>query len=652
MKLRSMRRLVGIMVLIAVLSGCQMLGMASPFSSGQGDFKRARGAWENGNPEEALQYVAIAIAWDEKHWGAWELLFDIYDDAMQQVNEKLASLDAQDPTVDSIAEKVDILKPMDIFISYVEGFPGEDTDPKIVTYKDDSLAIPLTDYDELLSEAMDQGYELAFTEAANHIDEGEYEAAIESLQVLTSRFVPDADDIPAAEAEIADFLVESAAPMVENLTINNLEDATTLITAAREFTETDRTTALLEELNTKSVEVVFDEAARLLDQDGSVEGTERALRMAVRAREYVEDSAEVNRRIYSYAQRLADLYKSELDASIHASDGTRDSKWTIENQYVQYVNFVIYEWPDVTGHERAIENFADYIESSRTVVHVALNPGYDSVRDRVSTIVEEALSDHDDSVMWMYSEENQELADQRARYFRGKDLRWYRDNQELADRLIYPDSSTTFQDEVNELTTESSLEDARAFNIDYLVRIDAQVSTTTPESSQRDESQKVSAYEKDGSVHFSKSVVDEWRAGARIVEEMAESTDNQDAIDAAVEEYAKQLEEAGITEIWHEVDVTNTYQFLTATVSVDYDVDVVRTSDGESIYSTSFTHRDDVSSDRVLVGVQSAIPEVEKALQADVREPVADFNPDTKSIVDEGLSEFDAAQVVQAIARD
>ncbi|MCF7953474.1 MAG: hypothetical protein K9K78_05295 [Spirochaetales bacterium] len=659
MKFRSMNGFVGILVLLAVLlavlSGCQMLGMANPFSSGQDDFKRAKGAWEDGNPAEALEYVTKAINDDEKHWGAYKFLFEIYGDAMEQVDAKLASLDAQNPTIDSTVEKVETLQSMKYFNYYVEGFPGEETNPKIVSYKKDSLTIPLTDYEVLLSEARAQGYELAFTEAANQIDGGDYEAALASLDIIPRHFVPNyTEDRRAAGAEIAEFLAENAAPMVENLTITNLEDAAALITAAREFAETDRNAALLEELNTKAVNVVFDEAAKLLDQDGSVEGMERALRMAERAREYVEDSAEVNRRIYPYAQKLADLYKSELDASIHASDGTRDNKWDIENQYVQYVEFVIYEWPDVTGHEQVIENFADYIESTRTVVHVVLNPGYTATRDRISANVEQALSDHEGSVMWIYSEKNQEIADQRARYFRGEGRRWYLDNQELADRLIYPDSSTAFLNEVNKLTTESSLVDARAFNIDYLVRIDAKVSTTTPESSQRDELQQVSAYQKqDGSVHFSKSLLEKWRTQDKIIQKMIEATDyDQGAIDAAAAEYKRQMEEAGISKIWYDVDVTNTYQNFTATVSVNYDVDVVRTSDGKNIYSTSLTHQDNVSSDRVLVGVSSANSAMEKALQADVREPASDFKPNTKSVVTEGLSEFDDTQVVQAIVRD
>ncbi|MCF7944780.1 MAG: hypothetical protein K9L75_04515, partial [Spirochaetia bacterium] len=64
------------------------------------------------------------------------------------------------------------------------------------------------------------------------------------------------------------------------------------------------------------------------------------------------------------------------------------------------------------------------------------------------------------------------------------------------------------------------------------------------------------------------------------------------------------------------------------------------------------THQDNVSSDRVLVGVSSANSAMEKALQADVREPASDFKPNTKSVVTEGLSEFNDTQVVQAIVRD
>ena len=73
-----------VFAMVITLAGCQSLGFASPFSSGADDYNRAQREWGSRNEAAALYYAATAINRDDSHWGAYGLIFEIYDDAISK----------------------------------------------------------------------------------------------------------------------------------------------------------------------------------------------------------------------------------------------------------------------------------------------------------------------------------------------------------------------------------------------------------------------------------------------------------------------------------------------------------------------------------------------------------------------------------------
>lgn len=640
-------RMVPAAVLIILMSGCQMLGMASPFSSGADSFDRAKRAWSDNQPATALMYAASAVNRDEKHWPAYSFIITNYDEAIQSIEARLAELGQQDQTVETVREQVRILRDMMWFVHYVARFPGESTDPKIVEFKNDSVAIPLTDYETPLSEAQQQGYAIAFAEATTLFGSGEFEGAIEALQVITRDFVQGADERAAAEVEISRFLVETATPMVARLTMDNLEQATAMVAAARRFDESEEVAALTGDLNRRAVELIFAEADRIA-RPGTVAALENALSVAVQVRNYTGgaagDDTTVTSRLVTYAQRLADLYRRDVDAAVAGARGNREANHQAEVAFANYVAFV-HGWPSISGHERALEDFGAFHRASRTLVHVVLAEGHDVFRDRVTGPLADALAGQRGRDIWVVSSENRELAEERQRAIRGTGGgRWWSNAGEQAERLIYRDSSNQWLNTANRLTAASALEEARELNIDVLVRITADASAGSPRPNRRQDVRGISAYQKtDGTIHVDEQTVSEWRA-ARAVADLGG--------DAGMASYNRQLEEAGITRLWHEEPVTHTFQSLTAPVTVNYTIEVIRVSDGSSIHTSRFTHRGEETSDEVLVGITSAVPELQRSLQDQVREAPTEFRPSVTSVVAAGYRQLNMAPVATAIGRN
>ncbi len=635
-------QLLAALTMIFLASGCQMLGMANPFSSGADSYQRATRAWDSNNPAEALSYAANAVYRDEKHWPAYRFIVANYDEAMGQINARLAELDQQEQSVEVVREKVRTLRDMMWFVRYVSDFPGDSTDPKIVESKNDSVAIPLTDYETPLAEAQAQGYAIAFSQASTLIAAGQVEEAVEALQVVTRDFVQGAEERAAAETAIAGFLVETATPLVARLTLENLDEATGLLAAARRFEETEEVAALTQELNSRAPALIFAEADRIA-RPGTVAAIESALGVAVQVRNYAGDDAEVSARLVSYAQRLADLYKRGVETSARTAGRTRQGNRAVEDQYTQLLAF-LHAWPSVTGHETALEEFAAFTQSSRTMVHVVLDEGYGNARNGVVASLEAALANQSGKDIWVISKENQELAQTRQRVFQGHERgRWWSANSEQAEQIIYPDSSVRYLDAANGLTTASSLDEARALNIDFLVRITVETTVGNARSSQRQDVQSVSAYQKtDGSVHLDASTVDQWRAARAVADRTG---------DVGMEEYNRQLAEAEITELWHQESVTHTYQSFTAPVTVTYGIEVINVANGRSIHTSRFTHRDEQTSNEVLVGVRAAVPAIQQALQEQVRQAPAGFDPNPAPVVQAGFGQLNVAPAATAISR-
>ncbi|SIP92645.1 hypothetical protein SAMN05920897_101304 [Alkalispirochaeta americana] len=629
-----------ILLVIFLASSCQMLGIANPFSSGADNFDRARRALDSGEHDVALMNAAAAINRDEKHWPSYKFIVENYEGSLAKVNARLAELDEKEQTAEVLQEKVAILRNMYWFVRYVSRMPGDQPDSRVIERGKDSVTVALTDYETPLAEAREQGYAIAFAQASVLIEAGEYEEAIEALQVITRSFVQGAEEREAAEITIAGFLVESATPLVGALSMENLEAATQILIAAARFEETEEVTALTAELNSKAPDVLFAAAERAARRN-NVDALEEALGIAVKARNYVDDNDQVNPGIYPYAQRLADLYYGEARGAARTFDGSSSSKWDAENLFLRYVAFV-QGWPSVTGHEDSIEKFAEFIESSRTVVHVVLDPAHAASRDSVLPALKSVLENQRGKVMWMYTSENRELADQRVRHFRGSG-RWWSNNQQEAERLIYPDSSNTFHNEVNKLTTASSLDEARQFNIDFLVKISADASAGNTRSTQRSEVKQISAYlNMDGSAHLdaNNSKVNGWHA-ARV---LAENTGTMDT-------FNQKLQEDGVREFWRNESVNHRYQALVAPVTVNYTLEVIRVSDGRSVYSTRVTHRDEAKSDEVLVGVDTDVSAIRSLLEQQVREAPTSFQPSTGRIEHAGFRQLNFAPVANAIGR-
>lgn len=121
---------------------------------------------------------------------------------------------------------------------------------------------------------------------------------------------------------------------------------------------------------------------------------------------------------------------------------------------------------------------------------------------------------------------------------------------------------------------------------------------------------------------------------------------------AAVNAFNSQLEDAGVTAFWHDVDVANTYHYFTSTVSVNHQAEVVRVSNGEIIFSASFFHSDEAKSNEVLIGVRSAVSEIEQAMHRNVRELASGFQPNAAPIAAAGFSRFNAAQAARSVRND
>lgn len=635
-------RVLAVVVVVFLGSSCQMLGIANPFSSGADSFNRAKQALERGEHDAALMNAAAAINRDDKHWPSYKFIVENYEDSLAKVEARLAELGQEEQTSEVLQEKVKILRNMYWFVHYVSRMPGDRPDSRVIERGKESVTVALTDYETPLAEAREQGYAIAFGQASGLIEAGEYDEAIEALQTITRSFVQGAEERQAAEIAIAGFLVESAAPLVGALSMANLEGATRIMAAAARFEKTEEVEALTAELNSKAQDVILAEADRLARR-GNVAALEEALGVAVKARDYVDDNDQVNPRIYPYAQRLADLYHGEARAAVRAFNGTRDSKWGAEDVFLRYVAFVG-GWPAVTGHEDAIEDFAEFIESSRTVVHVVLEPDHAASHDRVTGAMERALESQRGKVLWMFTDQSREQAEQRQRHFRGTG-RWWNNNQDKAASLIYPDSSNTFHRNVRQLTTESSLDDARGFNIDFLVKITADASVGNVRPVERRESKEISAYQKlDGSVHLDpgNSKVDGWHAARTLAENVG-----------GMDTFNQQLrEDHGVSDFWRNAAVMHTYQALSAPVTVTYNLEVIRVSDGRSVYTTRATHRDEAKGNEVLVGVSSDIPVIESKVGEQVRQAPSSFTPNTASAVRAGFSQLNFAPAANAIGRN
>lgn len=162
-----------IIAALVVLGGCETLGLASPFSDGADAFSDAQYDWGDKEYSSALRNAALAIYYDEKHYGAYQFIVEKYDEGMEKIHQQMEELAAGEPTVESVAREVRIYVDLADFVDSLD----DGTDPRVLTFRKEQIEIPMTDYTPRIAEARSRGYELAVAAGTAQLESGDVDAA-------------------------------------------------------------------------------------------------------------------------------------------------------------------------------------------------------------------------------------------------------------------------------------------------------------------------------------------------------------------------------------------------------------------------------------------------------------------------------------------
>lgn len=599
-------------------TGCATLGMASPFSKGADYYKDAKAALEQGRYAEAFDYASYAIVKDEKHYPSYRLIVKNYEDGMTAISTELEELANSEPAIQSQIRKVDIYDHLVNFMSYIDAHGN----PAVVTFKKDSVTIPITDYAVQLEEARQLGFDLAMEKGRSQLESEDFDGADETFETVLDEFTVN-DDEDAVRAQIADQFAARGEAYVAELTYEMVEDVNALIAKAETYAETDRVQALRTDLDAKALDLTLGEARRIAE-GGTVEAYREAIIVAHDAYEFVEDNTEIDELRRSWARKAMELSLAQIDRVEPRYDGTISGLEPVRAAYKDMLRWID-GWESITDYKGIPARYADFIERSKIRVYAVKGgdlPG--GVVEDVLEATRDAVRSRSDVRYWFHTSEEISTATEESSSRLGEELQ--RDND--SDYLAALDA----------LTFDSSTQDASALNVKYLIRISADAGEATTKRNNRSETKKQSGHKTtEGEIQVAPAI---FYSPFRKAAEKDEQT------------LRKAMADSDVTNMWFDVPVEYTYTSISVRQPVSYTVIVERCSDGRQIYSDQFSFTYSAAGDEELTNVTSPVGDITSHLSDDIDEPRTPRGASKDDVAEGFAEEFDPSALASAILRD
>jgi hypothetical protein len=592
--------------------------MASPFSKGADYYKDAKAALKENRYAEAFDYASYAIVKDEKHYPSYRLIIKNYQDGMTAITTELQKLASSDPAVEGQIRKVEIYEHLANFMSYIDAHGN----PAVVSFKKDSVTIPITDYTAQLQEARKSGFDLAMAEAQSQLEFEDFDAANESFETALDEFTVN-DDKDAVRAQIADRFAARGEAYVAELSYEMIEDVNALIAMGEEYAETDQIQELRIALDAKALDLTLGEARRIAE-GGTIEAYREAIIVAHDAYEFVEDNAEIDELRRSWAVKAMELSLAEIDRVEPQYDGTISGLEPVRAAYKDMLRWID-GWESITGYKDVPQRYADFIEESKVRVYAVI--GGDLPGGIVTDVLEgtrDAVRSRSDVRYWFHTSEELATAAEESSSSLGEELQ--RDND--------PD----YRSALDALTFDSSTQDASALNIEYLIRISADAEEATPSRNTRTKTEKKSGHKTtEGEIEVAPALF--YRPFRKMADEDRER-------------FQSAMADSDISDMWFDVPVEYTYTSISVRQPVSYTVTVERCSDGRQIYSDQFSFTHAAAGDEELTDVSSGVSDITAFFSDDIEEPRAPRGAGKDDIADGFEEEFDPSAVASAILRD
>lgn len=633
MQNRSIHLLVAVVIAaLVVLSGCETLGLASPFSDGADAFTDAQYDWGDKDYSSALRNAALAVYYDEKHYGAYKFIVEKYAEGMEKIQEQLDELAAGEPTVESVAREVQIYVDLADFVDSLD----DGTDPRIVTFRKDQIEIPMTDYAPQISQARSRGYELALTAGTNHLESGDVDAADETFGVLMSTFVERTDEKrEAAGSMISGLFADRAEAIMANMSYDVLEPASKLLSIAKGYHESERVADLQAAVDTAGMELVFGEADAVASA-GTIQAYEQAIDIGKQAYDFTSNEKAVDERIAGYATKalaIADRHVREAEA---AYDGTRTGQSAVYSSYDTLLTW-LEEWPEATGYEDALDRLSAFIETSKIRVYLVADESFESgLRSRVLTDVRRVTREESDRAFYFHTSADLEELDELENSFV---MSGWNDLYNDYDGEMLPDDTRDYQAKLRSLSADSSTEELEAMGIDYIIRVSANPGRLSSDTATRHETIELDACKTtEGEINDERAIM----AAIRVAKNEGAST------------YRTALEESDIAEVWFGETLEVEFARTSGSQDVRYTVSMERVSDGRRVYNGRFSDTLQTATDEVLTSISGSNEELRQFVASKhggVREVPELGKPGTTAVTKAFEDSYEPEAIAKALVR-
>lgn len=583
-----------IIAALVVLGGCETLGLASPFSDGADAFSDAQYDWGDKDYSSALRNAALAIYYDEKHYGAYQFIVEKYDDGMEKIQQQLDELAAGEPTIESVAREVEIYVDLADFVDSLD----EGTDPRVVTFRKEQIEVPMTDYTPRIAEARSRGYELAVAAGTAQLESGDVDAADETFGTLMTTFVGPVDEKrEAAGSMVSELFADRAETLMADMSYGILEPASRLLSIAEGYHASERVADLQAAVDAAGMELVFGEADAVA-AEGTIQAYDRAIDIGKQAYDFTSNEKAVDARIAGYVQQALSVADQQVREAEAAYDGTRSGQSAVYAAYDTLLTW-LEEWPDASGYEDALDRFATFIETSKIRVYLVVDDSLESgIRNRVLTDVRGLVREGSERAFYFHTGADlKELDELKNSFIMGAWNDLYNDY----DGEMLPDDTRDYQAALRGLSADCTTEELEALGIDYIIRVSANPGRGSSDTSTRRETIELGAYKTtEGEIGDERAIM----TAIQMAKNQGEST------------YRTALEESDIAEVWFGETVDVEFAQTSGSQDVRYTVSMERVSDGRRVYNGRFSDTLRSSTDEVLTSISGSNEELRRFVAA------------------------------------